>query len=167
MGILTRGHLGFSGSLHPVGSRWCRHSIEPPDSGRSWTSALGRIPTVTERPEAAIRRQTTPHKLQGRGSVGKPFPGTVWWWQGNAKRRPRPASYAVVKPQSNDMVGRYSLLPCLWKERSHVLSRAQAEVPGNGKCPRYIALFRRVLDAPPLLTLTHAVERKRTGVDLR
>ena len=42
MGILTRGYLGFSRSLHPVGSRWCRHSIEPPDSRRSWTSAKGR-----------------------------------------------------------------------------------------------------------------------------
>ena len=28
--------------LHPVGSRWCRHSIGTPDSGRSWTSAKGR-----------------------------------------------------------------------------------------------------------------------------
>jgi hypothetical protein len=42
MGILTRGYLGFSGCLHPVGSRWCRHSSEPPDSRRSCTSAKGR-----------------------------------------------------------------------------------------------------------------------------
>ena len=41
MVILTSEYFGFSGSLHFVGSRWCRHSIEPPDSRRSWTSAQG------------------------------------------------------------------------------------------------------------------------------
>ncbi len=50
MGILTGVYLGFSGSLHPVGSRWRRHSIGPPDSRRSCTSAKGRIPMVEERP---------------------------------------------------------------------------------------------------------------------
>ena len=46
MGILTRGYLGFSGSLHLVEFRWCRHSIGPPDSGRSCISAFGRTAPV-------------------------------------------------------------------------------------------------------------------------
>ncbi len=38
-----------SGRPHLVQSRWCCHSIGPPGSGRSWTSALGRVLTVVER----------------------------------------------------------------------------------------------------------------------
>jgi hypothetical protein len=37
-----RGVLEILGKLTPLGSRWRRHSMEPPDSGRSCTSGLGR-----------------------------------------------------------------------------------------------------------------------------
>jgi len=41
---------------------WQFHSSGLPDSGRSWTSALGRIPTVAKRPSAEVRPRSHCHK---------------------------------------------------------------------------------------------------------
>jgi len=69
--------------LHPVGSRWRRHSIGPPASGRSWTSVSGRkrsfdACTRVVRHSALHRETTIRTKREGHGDLaGRRIPGKL------------------------------------------------------------------------------------------